>query len=159
MGREIRKVPKNWDHPKSERYPERYQPLLDIYYPDASKKWMDNAVLWSKGIHPNQVDYCDYYWEYESVPDHEYCRNYKDEDAVWFQVYETVSEGTPVTPPFETEAELVDYLVENGDFWDQRRGDGPWSMENAESFIGVGFALSAVISNGVMLAPKDGQFK
>jgi hypothetical protein len=78
----------------------------------------------------------------------------------WFQVYETVSEGTPVTPPFATKEELVDYLVANGDFWDQHRGDGGWSRENAEAFVGAGFAMSLVVNTatGTIKAPRDGQF-
>lgn len=43
-----------------------------------------------------------------------YCP-WKPEDATWLQVWETVSEGTPVTPPFATRQELVDYLVQHGD--------------------------------------------
>jgi hypothetical protein len=31
-----------------------------------------------------------------------------------FQVYETVSEGTPISPVFETRDELIDWLVNDG---------------------------------------------
>jgi hypothetical protein len=65
------------------------------------------------------------------------------EDATWYQLWETVSEGTPVTPPFATKEELVQYLVEHGDFHDQyRRQEGvkgfkctPWSRDEAESLV------------------------
>jgi hypothetical protein len=39
-------------------------------------------------------------------PDHP-----QDKEATWFQAWETVTEGTPVTPPFATTDELVDYLA------------------------------------------------
>ena len=72
----------------------------------------------------------------------------------WWQVYETVSEGTPVTPPFETQEELVEYLVANGDFWDQSRRAkggssmpcGPWPREQAKKFVlGRGWAPSLIV--------------
>ena len=63
-------------------------------------------------------------------PDHP-----QDKEATWFQAWETVTEGTPVTPPFATTDELVDYLVTRGDFWDQERGDGPWDRKSAEEFV------------------------
>jgi hypothetical protein len=64
----------------------------------------------------------------------------------WWQVYETVSEGTPVTPPFATKEELIEYLVEHGDFWDQRNRHDyrcyvdpgcypPWSRKAATTFV------------------------
>ena len=79
----------------------------------------------------------------------------------WWQVYETVSEGTPVTPPFETREELVEYLVANGDFWDQkRRTEGrssmpcePWPRKQAESFVfGSGWSPSLVVANGRVMS-------
>lgn len=89
-------------------------------------------------------------------PDPDYYRPWKDEDATWFQVWETVSEGTPVTPPFATKEELVDYLATKGDFWDQRRGDGPWVRTNAEAFVGSGWAPTLMVKDGVISAPRDG---
>ena len=96
--------------------------------------------------------FCDWHG---GVIDAEYCRPHWNEDATWFQVYETVSEGTPVTPPFETQDQLIEYLVKNGDFWDQkRREDGrshfmncdPWSKQRAENFVkGPGWAPSMVM--------------
>jgi len=100
------------------------------------------------------------YWDYfGNPPDPEYYRTYKDEDATWFQLYETVSEGTPVTPPFETKEELADYLAENGDFWDQKRRKDPnrtggmdckpWGKEQAYKFVmGNGWAPSFVMTGG-----------
>lgn len=75
-------------------------------------------------------------------PEREYYRSWKDEDATWFQVWETVSEGTPVTPPFATKEELIDYLVANGDFWDQKRrqeqNQGRYISMNCEPWSGRG---------------------
>lgn len=79
-------------------------------------------------------------------PDPKYYRPYREEDATWYQVWETVTEGTPVTPPFATREELVDYLVKYGDEWDQKRGNGGYSRAAAEAFVNAGWAPSMVIT-------------
>lgn len=78
-----------------------------------------------------------------------------------WQVWETVSEGSPVTPAFATADELVDYLVKYGDAWDQKRGDGGWNRENAESFVARGYAMSLIMVNTPgqqpeVYSPRDG---
>lgn len=158
MGREVRMVPPNWEHPEYMAHglrggPEmRLQPMFDSSYEAASREWIEEFIKWHVA-----KEYPDYaseedkklpYWDWGGPPPNEkYYRPWKDEDATWFQVWETVSEGTPVTPPFETQLELIEYLVANGDYWDQSRGSGPWSRENAESFVGTGWAPSFVVTS------------
>lgn len=130
MGREIRKVPPNWDHPKT---PEgHYQPMF-------------NETFKGEG---NPLFY----------------RTWKDEKATWYQLWETVSEGTPVSPPFATREELIEYLVTNGDFWDQqRRREGctvmncaPWSRKQAEKFVNsIGWAPSFIMDSIGLQSGKD----
>jgi hypothetical protein len=62
------------------------------------------------------------------------------EEPTWYQVYENVTEGTPVTPPFATKEALIFYLCNYGTF----RGDGrKWSQEVAENFVnGSGYLPS-----------------
>lgn len=174
MGREIRKVIPNWEHPQKE-YPDYrsgtmrldYQPLYDRSYSEAAAEWRKEFAEWESGeraahFAESGEDY--EYWDWNgNPPDKDYYRpEWKPEDMTWFQVYETVSEGTPVTPAFATKAELVDYLVEHGDYWDQRRGDCGWSRQNAESFVGCGYAMSMTVRTspeGVEIKmPRDGQF-
>ncbi len=154
MGREIRMVIPNWEHPKKEDG--RYEPLYDKGFDSAFWEWAREYELWKKGKHPQQEDYP--YWEYAGgPPDPECCRpDWTEKDATWVQMYETVSEGTPVTPPFATKDELVNYLVEHGDFWDQKRGHGGWDRANAEKFVACGYALSMMIYNGKISTPRDG---
>ena len=166
MGREIRRVPPNWDHPKNEHG--AYQPMFDRVASESFVEWLEEfekfkveelhqvAEKYGYDINDPYSAYCDYWG---SAPDPKYYRPKWDESkATWWQIYETVSEGTPVSPPFATQDELIDYLVENGDFWDQkRRSDGrshlmscdPWSREAAEKFVkGPGWAPSFIMSNG-----------
>jgi hypothetical protein len=168
MGREIRRVPPNWEHPKRQMwrptkgYVDEYHPLYDEAFAPKMREWIAEWDKWERGERP---DYCSEesaklpYWEWAGgPPDPQYHRpDWKDEEMTWWQVYETVSEGTPVTPPFATPEALVDYLATHGDFWDQSRGDGAWSRENAEAFVKRGgWAPSMVVVDGVVHMPRDG---
>lgn len=178
MGREIRRVIPNWEHPKKEyrkgwggAYEMRYKPLHDQSYQDAIAAWVAGYQQWIRGQHPEQsrrnkdtsVDgYVDWFGNAPRQDDHR--PHWEPGVATWYQVYETVSEGTPVTPPFETKDELVEYLVANGDFWDQERraaGDTfmpckPWSRQAAEAFIKSEWAPSMVISDGTIKVGAEG---
>jgi len=171
MGREIRKVPPNWEHPT---YGEAFGNRDNIYYSracgmqhcrgerdfislydqsheDAAQEWIDNFIDWH--VKGNiESEYSKYYWEYAgSPPEADYYRLYKNEEATWFQVYETVSEGSPVSPPFATEEELIQYLHKNGDFWAQSRSQQPPSLEAATQFVKKdGWAPSFIVNNGVI---------
>lgn len=70
----------------------------------------------------------------------------------WYQVWETVSEGSPVTPAFETANELIEYLVKYGD---NEGKSGGWTREAASKFVGVGYAPSLVISNGQFITANN----
>lgn len=172
MGREIRKVIPNWEHPQRTKYnpfkmrdETGFQPLYNESYKDAMAEWIKEHEQWERGEHPDQQDAgikatYRYYANWSgNAPDVEYYRpQWTPEEMTWFQVYETVSEGTPVTPPFATKEELIEYLVANGDFWDQsRRKEGrssvmpcePWSRKQAEAFVnGPGWAPSLIVTNG-----------
>lgn len=175
MGRNIIMVPPNWEHPMKEGW-ERgqktkvFQPMNDKNYEDARSEWIDGLIEWEKEGQTALQD-CEY-WDYNGQPpDKEYYRPWKDEEATWFQLWETVSEGTPVTPPFATKQELADYLAENGDFWDQENKDSPswmafdgrpvgvsgWGKERAEKFVfGSGWSPSLMMVGGKIITnPGD----
>lgn len=171
MGREIRMVPPDWDHPKVMRHygREGYQPMRDQTVQEAFEEWQTKYLNWLGGEHDRIIEKCgaaDYpknetyrafcKWTGQP-PDPEYYRpDWPEESMTWFQVYETVSEGTPVTPPFATKEELIEYLVAHGDFWDQKRRAGgqssmkcdPWERESAERFVnGTGWAPSMIVQH------------
>lgn len=151
MGREIRKVAKGWQHPKNENG--HYQPMHEEYYLDAIEEWINNHRLWAEGKHPDQLRKKDppeynFYAEWSgNPPDVEYYRHVKwtDEEANCFQYYENVSEGTPLSPVFETLKELEDWLVEN-------QGH---SRKAAENFCKSGYAPSMVFGGGVFKTGVD----
>ena len=145
MGREVRKVPPHWEHPK--RGSGRYHPLFDQSYEMRIEEWITERALWKRGEHPDQQAYPDEVkgksyeaWNSDAPQSSDYIP-YTEAEATWFQAYETVSEGTPISPPFATEAELVDWLVTNKDYWNQ----GPRTRANAEAFVKMGWAPSFII--------------
>ena len=170
MGRELRKVPANWDHPIVERHNghDGFKPMRGETFESAAAEWKSEFAKWEAGERPSYYTVDPEnpnpeYWEYDSdPPDRQYYRPWKDEEATWFQVWETVSEGTPVSPPFATKEDLIEYLIANGDFWDQsRRKEGrggmkcdPWSRKQAEAFVnGSGWAPSLVVTgSGVVMS-------
>lgn len=158
MGREVRMVPPNWEHPKMERYGEmRPQPMYDENFDDVFAAWLENFDRARRGELSDLDKECyprglaDWLQDEGRPPDPAYYRPWKNEDATWVQVWQTVSEGSPVTPPFATPEELINYLVENGDFLDQSRvAEGHqktagWNRENAEAFVKSGWAPSLMV--------------
>lgn len=152
MGREIRRVPPNWEHPKTMAtrlkrgqyvQVEEYQPMYDEDFATRMEEWYAGWKAWGDA---DRAEHKCEYWEYEGdPPDPKYYRPaWPEGSATWYQVYETVSEGSPVTPPFATREELITYLSTKGDFWDQSRGDPAWPRKAAESFVGEGWAPSMV---------------
>lgn len=117
-----------------------YKPLMQGY---AEAKAGFEKMQTEKGLQ----EALDYYGQAPDVND--YVPEWTEAEATWFQVYETVSEGTPVTPPFATRDELVEYLVKYGDFWDQHGGNGGRSRKAAEAFVMEdGWVPSMIVENG-----------
>jgi hypothetical protein len=122
MGREIRKVPENWEHPKvSEK---KYQPMFDVFYGDALKEWLENHNKWEDGSHDDLLrdpelkeDYPFYAMYGGNAPDVDYYQTvkYKEEELTHIQLYENTSEGTPISPVFRSDQfdELCEYAAEN----------------------------------------------
>lgn len=166
MGREIRRVAPNWEHPTEDTltlqgYRKVFRPLHDEAYEDKIEEWITDRELWKKGEHPDQRLESARSYTYEayrsSAPQPEdYRPKWAPEEATWFQVYETVSEGTPCSPPFATKAEIVEWLVKHGDTWDKGgtvRSNpyaAPWHRKVAEAFVQHEWAPSMVIHHGVI---------
>lgn len=66
-----------------------------------------------------------------------------------WQMWETVSEGSPITPVFATDSELVDYMV-NGDAWDHK-----WTRQQAEAMVAEGFAMSRMAVGGKFMRAEE----
>jgi hypothetical protein len=169
MGREIRRVPLDWEHPKyiteelvvhdtgrglvdfleafernEMKTVERYKPLRDKTYEDALREYNENKALWqneyenliTKALHENEeYEGPMIYEEYAGdPPDPDFYRPHWNE-AEGYCVYETVTEGTPVSPIFENMDSLLSWLI---------AVDG-WSVEGAKRFCEIQWAPSGVI--------------
>jgi len=152
-----------------------YVPMEDTDFPTALTQWEAGKAKWDAGERPSWAkDEPDYTFEDEEGPrpTPETYRPYSEEEATWFQLFQTVSEGSPVSPPFATLDELATYLAEKGDFWDQSRaiedfaGSGRldpdnlpktgWGQQRAEAFCKAGWAPSMMVRGGEILTnPGD----
>lgn len=122
MSRRLRRVPSNWEHPKKENGD--YQPMYDQYYGDALDEWLKNHQMWQDGTHPDLQDNPQRKTEFPffalwdgDAPEINYyhTKKYCEEDLTHIQLYEDVSEGTPVSPVFKaSELEnLCEYAAEH----------------------------------------------
>jgi hypothetical protein len=158
MGRKIRKVPPNWDHPRKRfAWGIDFVSMWDRSFDEANAEWATDRDRVARGEMDEFEASC-YKNVAEWLEDHPapnsndtvLWRPYSKEEATWFQLWQTVSEGSPVTPPFATIEELADYLATNGDFWDQSRrpGRSGWGKETADAFCKVGWAPTFVVTDG-----------
>jgi hypothetical protein len=145
-------VPPNWEHPKKEFFNrEGYQPMVGRNYDITANEWLEECILWSKGIHPSQNPEYAFYWDYAGAPpNRKYYAHYKKEDCTWYQLYENVSEGTPVSPPFATKEELADYLEKNGNFWGES-----YTKESARRMCERGYVMSGMFIGGKFMAGTE----
>lgn len=162
MGREIRRVPKDWKHPEK-------QPMYDSSYRVAMEEWNEEKRIFDAigpsmeiGVEgkrdPKDVvefegkhyltfpdDKSDTFEEWHGGPPNEdyYRPDWKPEEMTHYQIYETVSEGSPIGPVFASLDQCEDYLVNVGDHW------GKYTREQARLFCKRGWAPSMTTSINV----------
>lgn len=66
-----------------------------------------------------------------------------------WQLWETVSEGSPISPVFATKEKLVDYMVK-GDGWDHK-----WTKPQAEAMVEEEFTVSGLAVDGEFLRAEE----
>ena len=141
-----------------------FMPLKNKTHAEALSEYEKERSEWDAGIYPEWTSEESKKLSYDEYdggpPDPDYYRPAYATEPTHYQVYETVSEGTPVTPVFATPEALIDYLAEHGTFWDQRSSFGParggWGRENAEAFVrGGGWMPTIVIRGNRMLEEKE----
>ena len=153
MGREIRRVPADWNPGDRAHY--------DQSFVGAFAEWHRGLHQWLKGTHPDQKTTTDYPEMYEATvqaytewdgrsPDPEYCRPaWTDEERTHYMLYETVSEGSAMSPAFATTDELIEWMLKNPDpVWGRR------TREQCEALVHYGSAPSMVLVGGQLL-PGD----
>lgn len=122
MGRAVRMVPGDWEHPVDEKgnyIPLFYQSFHGeyAYFEDAWNRGYTRDYSDSDPVALKKKDEFDKggYEEYAgSRPTSEtYMPDWKDEERTHFQMYEDTTEGTPISPVMETPEELAQWLADN----------------------------------------------
>lgn len=156
MGREVRRVPKDWQHPKKKSFNymqgreiESYQPMFDRPFGPEMDEWYAEWKSWEAGTHPDRAGHDFPYWEWSGgPPDPAYFRpDWPEASRTHLMMYEDTSEGTPLSPAFETPEELARWLADNGAsaFGDMTATYDQWLATCKGSW-----APSMVIENGTM---------
>ena len=156
MGREVRMVPSNWEHPKGECGD--YQPMHRHSYKKALLDWVRGYFKWQKGFYedyqgrwmPKEEEMANMsFTEWEGWPPKEerHMPEFKPHECTHYQMYETCSEGTPISPVMETPEELARWLADNKA---SAFGSMTATYEQWLNTIHRGSAISAVLdANGL----------
>lgn len=121
MGREVRRVPKDWKHPSKDG---AFIPLLGARFSERAREWDEEAAQWAKGlrrdyIHGGWVKLSDEMkertyedWEGARPRPEDFMPEWSETEATHFMMYEDTSEGTPISPAFETPEQLARWLAD-----------------------------------------------
>jgi len=141
MGREIRRVPANWEHPKDEVG--HYIPLHEhfTYNEEEVKEGLRDG--WLSGDPP--------YYGIRVMP------QWSTEERTHLQMYETCTEGTPISPVMGTPKKLARWLADSGAsaFGDQTASYEAWlATIKRGSAVSAMFTPSTGIISGVQAQEK-----
>lgn len=160
MGREVRRVPADWDHPKNERG--NYKPLLGRSYETTLADWLEGRAKWAEGvredwsasddgpkqwktIEPEHAEQAWEEWDGDAPQFSDFMPNWPEEERTHLQMYEDTSEGTPISPVMETPEELARWLADNNA---SAFGSDTATYESWLATIKRGWAISAVFEPG-----------
>ncbi len=163
MGREVRKVPADWQHPTRDNGD--YIPLMGGSFSKAAAEWDEGERQWNLGFREKTVWHDGGGYHKEWVPkddehtypysdwagsrpeESDYMPDWPDSERTHLQMYEDTSEGTPISPVMDTPEELARWLADTGA---SAFGSMNATYEQWLATIKRGFACSAVLVNGVM---------
>ncbi len=125
MGREVRKVPANWQHPKNSKGD--YIPLFGRSYTKAIADWNENYAQWRKGFRQDfskggttwqlrqgdEINMSFKEWHGDMPVPEDYMPEWDESEQTHLMMYEDTSEGTPISPAFKTPEELAHWLADN----------------------------------------------
>jgi hypothetical protein len=162
MGREVRRVPKDWQHPKDKRG--SYIPLLGGSFSERLAEWEQGNAKWSEGLRDDwhggwkpiederkHLSFSE--WDGERPQKEDYMPEWSEAERTHYQMYEACTEGTPISPVMVSPEELARWLVENKA---SAFADETASYESWLRVANGGFACSAVLINGTLKNAVDG---
>lgn len=146
-------VPPGWEHPRNDEG--RYKPLYEGDGFKALEKWMRGYLKWQRKPESD----CTYSEWCGAPPDpDDYMGRFPKGTATHFMMYETCSEGTPLSPPCATAEDLARWLATTGASacGSETATYEEWlGMIGAGSTHGTSFVIEGgVIKSGVAFAAK-----
>lgn len=164
MGRKVRRVPADWQHPKNDKG--GFIPLFGQSYAKAAADWDEGARQWDMGFRDGysagwiakEADITGTYaeWAGERPLEEDFMPDWPDEQRTHIQMYEDTSEGTPISPVMQTPEELAHWLADNGA---SAFGGMTATYDQWLATINRGFACSAVITGGHLESGVAGMSK
>lgn len=129
MGRQLRKVAANWEHPKNKEG--NYIPLFDGKdFQRLLDNWIEGKKQWDKGFRSdwnggwikkeeNELDLTYRDWNGSKPKKKDYMPEWNENELTHIQLYENTSEGTPQTIPFKIDEleKLCEYASEHATIW------------------------------------------
>ena len=129
MSREVRRVPPDWQHPKRTElrlrlgrgmtYEEEYHPMHDESYTEAATRWLADLAAFEAKDSPDKArameEGIQFFWDWDGMPPDKayYFPEWPPESRTHYQMYETTSEGTPISPVMAGPEELARWLADN----------------------------------------------
>ena len=130
MGREVRRVPSNWQHPQDEDG--EYIPLFGDSFAECAARWDEEDIKWREGFvedwdwKPGSLierwrlrgpacsmeNFAD--WDGPRPVESDYMPDWPMAERTHWQMYETTTEGTPISPIFATAEDLARWLADTG---------------------------------------------
>ncbi len=125
MGREVRRVPEDWEHPRDDGG--RYVPMFGRSFAKADARWLLGSSKWSEGLRESYGEdggwlaidagdrghtYAE--WAGERPEAFDYMPDWPEAERTHLMMYEGCTEGTPISPAFETPEELARWLADSG---------------------------------------------
>jgi len=164
MGREVRMVPPDWQPPtyfgkdwRTNMPDLRFRSLLAGGFDAALGDWKENKAAWDRGEvrdwttggwKPKVGDEGTFEEWHGGEPKREnYMPDFAPGTATHLMMFETTSEGSPISPAFATPEELARWLADNNA--SAFAGEGATYEEWLRVCQG-GYAPSAIISDGVI---------
>lgn len=159
MGREVRMVPADWQHPKETtfdhrtgQFVERYKPLFAPGWAERAKEWDEEREKWERGEYPGYTAEANKGIPYDQYAgrrpcSEDYMTDWPAEQRTHYMMYENTSEGTPISPAFATPEELARWLADNGA---SAFGSDTATYEQWLKVARGGWAPSMIIANGVV---------
>ena len=165
MGREVRRVPADWQHPIDgcSRSSKGYRPLFPSRDVTALQaEWDHGAARWANGLRSDfkggwvkrddDGESSFDKWDGARPDPADYMPDWPIAERTHWQMYETTTEGTPISPVMESPEVLARWLADNGA---SAFGAMTATYEAWLATCRLGFSLGAVSVNGGPLVSGD----